>query len=96
MEKHLLQGWLYWLWSWTFGWFSGPTVSLYDCLSGFFGSDELKGDNMYRLVQNLRILYIDIQNKTNLAKMVERKRKIGIIKNYHSIAKFSLFTKSYI
>ncbi|KAK2720325.1 ubiquitin carboxyl-terminal hydrolase 33-like isoform X2 [Artemia franciscana] len=47
MEKHLLQGWLYWLWSWTFGWFSGPTVSLYDCLSGFFGSDELKGDNMY-------------------------------------------------
>ncbi|XP_037071271.1 ubiquitin carboxyl-terminal hydrolase 33-like [Pollicipes pollicipes] len=41
------QGWAPWLWSWITSWFSGPSVSLHDCLASFFSSDELKGDNMY-------------------------------------------------
>lgn len=41
------EGWAAWLWSWLAGWFSGPSVALHDCLSSFFSSDELKGDNMY-------------------------------------------------
>lgn len=41
------EGWLSWAWSWMFGWFSGPTVTLVDCLSYFFSADELKGENMY-------------------------------------------------
>ena len=36
------------MWSLVWGWFWGPGVSLYDCLSAFFSADELKGDNMYR------------------------------------------------
>lgn len=39
-----------WFWNWLGyfrHWFWGPTVTLYDCLSIFFGSDPLEGDNEY-------------------------------------------------
>lgn len=39
-----------WLWSWwdrLFCWLWGPTVTLNDCLSIFFGTDPLEGDNEY-------------------------------------------------
>jgi hypothetical protein len=42
------SSWFYWMWSLVWGWFWGPSVCLYDCLSAFFSADELKGDNMYR------------------------------------------------
>ena len=42
------SGWMYWMWSLVWNWLWGPSVNLYDCLSAFFGADELKGDNMYR------------------------------------------------
>lgn len=39
-----------WIWDWISyfsNWFWGPQVSLQDCLSIFFGSDPLEGDNEY-------------------------------------------------
>lgn len=39
-----------WLWDWLSyfsSWFWGPQVTLQDCLSIFFGSDPLEGDNEY-------------------------------------------------
>ncbi|TRY74991.1 hypothetical protein TCAL_13266 [Tigriopus californicus] len=41
------DGWMAWAYSWMFGWYYGPNISLNDCLSYFFSADELKGDNMY-------------------------------------------------
>lgn len=41
------EGWMAWAYSWMFGWYYGPNISLNDCLSYFFSADELKGDNMY-------------------------------------------------
>ncbi|XP_019870919.1 ubiquitin carboxyl-terminal hydrolase 20 isoform X2 [Aethina tumida] len=40
-------GWVAWILTWLRSWFYGPTVTLHDCLSAFFSTDELKGDNMY-------------------------------------------------
>lgn len=38
----------FWDWlSWISGWLWGPSVSLQDCLSIFFGADPLEGDNEY-------------------------------------------------
>lgn len=39
-----------WFWDWLIyfsGWFWGPQVTLQDCLSIFFGTDPLEGDNEY-------------------------------------------------
>ncbi|XP_043229020.1 ubiquitin carboxyl-terminal hydrolase 20-like [Amphibalanus amphitrite] len=47
VQLNARQAWGPWLWSWLASWFSGPSVSLHDCLASFFSSDELKGDNMY-------------------------------------------------
>ncbi|XP_033119161.1 ubiquitin carboxyl-terminal hydrolase 20-like [Anneissia japonica] len=41
------QSWANWMYSMVVGWIWGPKVTLEDCLSAFFSSDELKGDNMY-------------------------------------------------
>ncbi|XP_071948143.1 ubiquitin carboxyl-terminal hydrolase 20-like [Antedon mediterranea] len=41
------QGWTSWMYNVLVNWFWGPKVTLEDCLSAFFSSDELKGDNMY-------------------------------------------------
>ena len=41
------SSWSSWAWSWIFGWFYGPDITLVDCLNYFFSADELKGDNMY-------------------------------------------------
>lgn len=41
------DGWVSWIFTWLRSWFYGPTVTLHDCLSAFFSTDELKGDNMY-------------------------------------------------
>uniref|UniRef100_A0AAR5QDD5 Ubiquitin carboxyl-terminal hydrolase n=1 Tax=Dendroctonus ponderosae TaxID=77166 RepID=A0AAR5QDD5_DENPD len=41
------DGWMSWLLAWLRSWWYGPVVTLHDCLSAFFSTDELKGDNMY-------------------------------------------------
>ncbi|XP_039297772.1 ubiquitin carboxyl-terminal hydrolase 20 [Nilaparvata lugens] len=46
------NGWLNLIWEWLCSWFWGPAVSLHDCLAAFFSADELKGDNMYRWIED--------------------------------------------
>ncbi|CAG9762211.1 unnamed protein product [Ceutorhynchus assimilis] len=41
------DGWISWFLAWIRSWWYGPMVTLHDCLSAFFSTDELKGDNMY-------------------------------------------------
>ncbi|XP_050312618.1 ubiquitin carboxyl-terminal hydrolase 20 isoform X2 [Anthonomus grandis grandis] len=41
------DGWISWIIAWLRSWWYGPMVTLHDCLSAFFSTDELKGDNMY-------------------------------------------------
>ncbi|KAL1512718.1 hypothetical protein ABEB36_002261 [Hypothenemus hampei] len=41
------DGWISWILAWLRSWWYGPVVTLHDCLSAFFSTDELKGDNMY-------------------------------------------------
>lgn len=41
------DGWMSWILAWLKSWWYGPVVTLHDCLSAFFSTDELKGDNMY-------------------------------------------------
>ncbi|XP_066154827.1 ubiquitin carboxyl-terminal hydrolase 20 isoform X1 [Euwallacea fornicatus] len=41
------DGWISWILAWLKSWWYGPVVTLHDCLSAFFSTDELKGDNMY-------------------------------------------------
>jgi ubiquitin carboxyl-terminal hydrolase 20/33 len=77
---------------WMSSWFWPPVVSLDDCLSAFFSTDELKGDNMYSCEKCNKL-----RNGTKFSKVLELPEVLCIhLKRFRHELMFSSKIASYV
>ncbi|XP_011506015.1 PREDICTED: ubiquitin carboxyl-terminal hydrolase 20 [Ceratosolen solmsi marchali] len=84
--------WFSWIIQWISSWFWPPVVSLDDCLSAFFSTDELKGDNMYSCEKCNKL-----RNGTKFSKVLELPEVLCIhLKRFRHELMFSSKIASYV